>query len=519
MSEKKKTNTNAKSNFAITRVKQLENLYSDEMSTRRRYNQTTSYSTTDYNTAAEVRKALKDAVANKDSIVEASEKLYTTNPIYASIINYLTDMFMWKYKVIPHRVYTKSKAKARREIKEDDFRIMYNLMLEVTEGLSFKTKIPSMLRRLFVTGSVFFTTLCDEDSLTVDTLILPTKYCRKIGETQFGTAIISFDMSYFRDQGLTESELKEYFKSFPKDFERGYRAYLKDAKKQWCELDPHFSSGILMNDLGIPTYIYLLGGILDFEKYQDNELERNENNLKYLVVQTIPHYEDQLIFEVDEVAALHRSLKKIVDTGEKARLITTYGDIKVEKISENDTAENQVLSKAFQAIFNNAGFNSGIFTSESVEALTMSLIRDKGMVWKYAQQIVSFYNIAVNNWFDFKGYQADIDILPISSYTYKDDIEVFKTNATLGVNKIDYIIASGIEQKNITDVLQLEKTLGLDKITPMQTSYTQTAEDRQADESDNENSDENNSDSGIEPSDDEKLDSESTEDSKSAAED
>lgn len=498
--DNKKNDKKVKTNFAISRVKKLENLYSDEMSTRRRYDQTTSYSTTDYSTAAEVRKALKDAVTNKDTIAAASEKLYVTNPIYASIINYLTDMFMWKYKVVPHKVYTKSKAKARREIQEDDFKIMYNLMLEVTEGLSFKTKIPSLLQRLFVTGSVFFTTLCDEDSLTVDTLILPTKYCRKIGETQFGTAIISFDMSYFRDQGLAEDQLKDYFKSFPKDFEKGYRAYLRDSKQQWCELDPHFSSGIMMNDVGIPTYIYLLGGILDFEKYQDNELERNENNLKYLVVQTIPHYEDQLIFEVDEVAALHRSLKKIVDTGEKARLITTYGDIKVEKISENDTSENQVLSKAFQAIFNNAGFNSAIFTSESVEALNMSLIRDKGMVWKYAQQIVNFYNIAVNNWFDFKGYQADIDILPISSYTYKDDIEVFKTNATLGVNKIDYIIASGIEQKNISDVLKLEQTLGLEDITPMQTSYTQTAEDRNAASGSEESKDRDTSDSGIEPS-------------------
>ena len=87
-----------------------------------------------------------------------------------------------------------------------------------------------------------------------------------------------------------------------------------------------------MNELGIPTYIYVLGGILDFEKYQDNELERNENALKYLVVHTIPHYEDQLIFEVDEVEAMHKSLRKIIDTGNKSRLITTYGDIKVEKI-------------------------------------------------------------------------------------------------------------------------------------------------------------------------------------------
>ena len=100
---------------------------------------------------------------------------------------------------------------------------------------------------------------------------------------------------------------------------------------------------------------------------------------------------------VDEVEAMHKSLRKIIDTGNKSRLITTYGDIKVEKISENDTTENQVLSKAFTAIFNNAGFNSGIFTSNSVEALTMSLIRDKGMVWHYAQQFINFYNIAINN--------------------------------------------------------------------------------------------------------------------------
>jgi hypothetical protein len=152
-----------------------------------------------------------------------------------------------------------------------------------------------------------------------------------------------------------------------------------------------------MNELGIPTYIYMLCGIIDFEKYQDNELERSDNALRYLVIHTIPHYEDQLIFEVDEVAAIHRSLKKIVDTGDKARLITTYGDVKVEKVAETDTAENQILSKAFQAVFNNAGFNAGIFTADSVTALEMSLRRDKGMVWKYAQQLVSFYNIAVNN--------------------------------------------------------------------------------------------------------------------------
>ena len=185
-------NNNNNNNFAKSRTDKLEKLYSDEKSTRRRYDQTTSYAAVNYANAAEVRKALSDAVNNKDAIVETSQKLYVTNPIYASVINYLSNMFMWKYKVTPHRLYTKSKAKARKEIDTENYMVMYNLMLEVTEGLSFKTKIPALLQRLFVEGSVFFTTLSDEDSLTVDTLILPTKYCRKIGETQFGTAIISF---------------------------------------------------------------------------------------------------------------------------------------------------------------------------------------------------------------------------------------------------------------------------------------------------------------------------------------
>lgn len=57
---------------------------------------------------------------------------------------------------------------------------------------------------------------------------------------------------------------------------------------------------------------------------------------------------------------------------------------------------------------------------------------------------------------------------------------MYKNNATLGVGKLDYIIASGTEQKNIQDVFNLESYLHLDEISPMQTSYTQAPEDRNA---------------------------------------
>ena len=274
---------------------------------------------------------------------------------------------------------------------------MYNLMLEVADGLSIETKFPAMLSLLMISGAVYFTTFCDEESIAIDTMLLPDEYCRKIGETQYGTNIIQFDFSYFQNLGLQGDELKEALKSFPKELQKGYGRYEKDQNMRWQTLDPRFSSALLLNEMSIPTYVYLMGGLLDFEKYQDNELERHGNLLKYLVVHKMPHYEDNLIFESDEVASLHKSLRRIVDTGEKARLITTWGDVSVNRISESDTSENQVLSKSFDAIFNNAGFNSALFSGESVAAINMSLIRDKGKVWKHVQSLLNFYTIAINN--------------------------------------------------------------------------------------------------------------------------
>ena len=492
-------------NFKINRVEEIKEMYADESSTNRRFNRTNASGRSQVTTAAGVRTLLQNAISNNTEAVKLSKQLYATNPIYAQVIDYLSNMFMWRYKVTPHKIYTKSVAKAKKTLKQDDYMSIYHLMLEVADGLSIETKFPLILSYLFIEGAVYLTTVSDEQSIAIDTIILPSKYCRKIGETQYGTAIIEFDFSYFDDVGLTADQLKNYLKSFPDDFAKRYNKYKKDQTNfRWQRLDPHFSTGLLLNEYAVPTFLYLWGGILDYEQYQDDELARHEDMLHYLVVQTMPHYEDKLLFEMDEVKALHQSMRRKIDQGDRVKLVTTFGDIKVARMAESDTVANEVLSNAFKAIFNNAGFNSGIFTDKSVEALKMSLIRDRGFVWKFVRMLISFYNIAINNWYDFKNYQADIDILQISSYNYNDDIKVFKDNATLGVGKIDYIVASGIKQKDIEDMLELEKMLKVDRITPMQTAYTQSAEDRQETGEKNSKSNDStqeNEKSEIEPSD------------------
>ena len=62
-------------------------------------------------------------------------------------------------------------------------------------------------------------------------------------------------------------------------------------------------------------------------------------------------------------------------------------------IFSKNRLKNRAEAHQFAFIFNNAGFNSAIFTAESVNALQMSLVRDKGFVWRHVQKLVNFYNI------------------------------------------------------------------------------------------------------------------------------
>lgn len=500
--------------FSIKKVKNTKTIwnqmYSDDVSLKRRYDRTPSTGSDLPSTAEEVRELLLDGLTTIDDVVQASRKLYAVNPLYANVINYLSNMFNWRYKVTPHRAYNKSKTKSQKTVSDQDFQQDYNLMLEAADGLNIETKFPALLKQLFIEGSVFFTTLYNEEQVLVDILILPVEKCRRIGETQYGTNIIQFDMQFFDGLGLNATQLDEFLATYPQEIQKAYKSYKSDSSLRWAMLDPTYSTCLTMNAYGIPTYFYLYASILNYEKYQDNELERSNELLKYIVVQTMPIYQDKLVFEMDEVSALHKSMKKIIDKGDQARLLTTYGDVKVERIAEDESTQSDVLAKALEAVYDNGGFNPTFFNGESVTALEMALVRDQNFVWNFIQQLATFFTLAINNYLKLKFYEADIEILKISSYNYKDDMERFKNNATLGVGKLDYIVASGIKQKNIADALKLEEYLHLDQITPMQTSYTQTAEDRESEEDSADTSSKSSKETGIEPS-------ESKEDSEKAS--
>lgn len=471
MSKKKEELTNnpapeASNNFKLNRTK-IKEMYKDDVSIRRNVNKNIGISTSMASLTAD---SLKNAYFTLTDTLENQRKYsaeaYTFYPIYANIVDYLSNMFCWRYTYIPRLV--KEKA------SKTDYMEIYGLMGDVVEGIMPETTFPMILTDLFVTGAVFLITNKNTSSKTITTLKLPYKYCRPSSISQFGTVIYQFDFSYFDNLGLNKTELETIFNFYPKEMRTQYNAYLTDKQNlRWQILDPKFAAAFMANEHGFPTRLQTLINILQYNNYLDNELVRNSQQLDKIVTHKMPTWEDKLVVDIDEMTELHQSMAKVLSKNKHIRLLTSFGDIDVKSIGEDKSQENKVLTNAYNAIFDATGLNHEVFTGDIKEALSYSILRDKSVVWKYVQQLVSFYNVVINNSFNFKGYQCDFNILPITIYDEKEMLLHYKEGATLGVNKLEYIVASGVKQVNLASKFELEDVLKLDQLKPLSTSYTQ----------------------------------------------
>ena len=464
-------------NFKLTRAK-IKEMYKDDVSVRRNVNKIVGMSST-------INSLTKDTLSSYyynlsvdlDNQRKYSKEAYTFYPVYSALIDYLSNMYCWRYTYIPRVI--KEKA------SKTDYAEIYDLMGEIVDGISIETTFPLILTDLFVNGAVYLITTKNTSSKTITTLKLPYKYCRFNAISQFGTIIYQFDFSYFDSLGLSKDELETIFNYYPKEMKSMYNTYLADKNKsRWQTLDPKFAGAIALNEYGFPTKLHSIFSLMQYNEYLNNELERSNQQLDKIVTHKMPTWEDKLVVSIEEMTELHQSMAKIIAKNNHIRLLTSFGDIDVKSIGEDQSKENKTLENAYNAIYDNLGENHSLFNGDNKEAQLYALLRDKSMVWKYIQEIVSFYNIVINNSFNFKGYQCDFNILPITIYDEQNMILQYKEGATLGINKLEYIVATGIKQINLASKIELEEFLNLDKLKPLSTSYTQNDNSKEKNNSD-----------------------------------
>lgn len=430
-------------------------------------------------------KDFKDNLSSPTLAGRVSETLVSTNGIYSEIIQYFVNLPLYRYTVIPGQV-----KKLRETGAEEKYAAVYEKMISVVDGISIDVTFPKILQTGLIYGIIYLYTDKDQNSETVETLMLPNAYCRKGFATNFGTDTITFDFKFFDDiisklrssnSGIEITE-DDLYNLFPAALIQQYKKYRKDTTNmRWQELDPKFSAAISFSPNGMPPKLYANFGLIDYELIKNNEVIRSSNELEKILVHEIPHTSDgNLMFEMEEAFELHDSMARALSGVKGLKFLTTFGGTSLIELQGERTKENKAVQQAYSNIFNTAGINSQLFTGETPEAIKQSIKKDTAFVFKQLNLIVNFYNLAINNLYNFNPYQARINLLPISVYDEVEKVNMYVGNANFGIGKLEAVVATGIKQKDIYDKHILEKYLDLDSIlVPLQSAYTSTPADKQ----------------------------------------
>ena len=265
---------------------------------------------------------------------------------------------------------------------DGDYELMYSLMTEVIDGMALETTLPELLTRLNLEGSIYLYTSKTTTSKTISTIVLNSAYCKPVTKSQYGTGLYQLDLKYFDNLGFSAVQLIEILKYFPKDLSKLYATWKSTnlAIDRYPVLDGRFSTYINLNDFGFPVKLPVLKSLFDYKRYRANEVEKSEAQLDRIITHKIPSFQNQLLFEVPEVKAMHTSMNKIISGDKRTKLMTTFGETQVHPLQTESSVQSQALDKGHEAIFRTAGLNPSLFVGTIKDALSISLTRDKAAV-------------------------------------------------------------------------------------------------------------------------------------------
>ena len=230
---------------------------------------------------------------------------------------------------------------------------------------------------------------------------------------------------------------------------------------------------------GRPLLLNIIPATIDYDDAVASEREREAEEIRKIIVQKIPHLNDgRLLFEPDEAEEIHYGTVGMMKGNKNVSVLTTYGDVDaITSGSSADRAEN-TLTRMEQNIYAQAGVTGQIFASTGSSSLETSLNNDLALMMYLANKFSRFITNLLNDTFGNGNITFKYTIMPISYYNAADFADTSFKLVGSGYSALMPALAFGLTQKDLVNIKDLENDvlkLG-DKLKPLMSSYTQTAD-------------------------------------------
>lgn len=401
---------------------------------------------------------------------ELSRNYYNANGFYKQIITHYATLLRYYGILIPSPALGKS-------LQDKPIAKRYYNAVEFVDKMHLQSLCQRIAHKVLVDGT-YYGAIQTMDKTTFTLMDLPAKYCRSKFQNEYGDLIVEFDVRFFNS--ITDKKNQQAaLSTYPKVISSYYRKWSKNSStlSPWLFLPSDVGVAFNLFDAR-PYFLSIIPATIQYDTAVENELEREIEEIKKMVVQKIPHLNDgTLLFEPQEVAEMHEGAVKMLRTSNpKTSVFTTYGDVSVEGLKGSDAITNNTLKNMLQNTYANAGVSGEIFAATGSSSLGTSLEYDTALMMVLGNKIGIFISNILNLLYSNGAIRFKYVILPISCHNDKDYMNNYFKLASSGYSCILPAIAQGLTQHDLMNIKTLENdVLKLQEVLiPLSSAYTQS---------------------------------------------
>ena len=414
-----------------------------------------------------------DKIINSGSIEaqqELSRSFFEHKGLYRRIIFYYATILTYQGLLIPNPGFGK-------KLSTPHIAKRYHNAIDYIDKLNLQEVLTRITLKALIDGWYYgvINTLTKDEFVMFD---LPTRYCRSRFKDFHGNDIVEFNVTYF--DTISDPELRKVaLATYPEIVRKHYQKYIKVGSEltAWVRLPAEIGICFSFFEIGGPFFLDVIPATIQYEDAVDTERERELEEIRKIIVQKIPHLTDgQLLFEPDEALEMHRGAVNMMHGNKNLSILTTYAD--VDAIVSKTTAENvsTSLDKMLQNIYSEAGASTQIFSPTGSQALETSIRNDTALMMVLGTKYSRFISYIINKLFANSNITFKYSILPITYYNQSDYIKDSFKLAQSGYSFLIPALASGLSQRELSNVKELENDLLelQNKLIPLSSAYTQT---------------------------------------------
>ena len=242
-----------------------------------------------------------ETIINSSSLEEKqklSRDYFYKDGIYKRLIIYYATLLKYLGILIPNPSFG-------QELSTSYIKKRYFNAMNLIDELKIPTIAVEFAKKALVEGCYFGIYQVTEKG-KVYFIDLPVNYCRTRFTDFAGNDIVEFNITYF-DSIIDEEDRKLFLSAYPKEVQSAYRKYKRGKLRSvWVMLSTDCTICLPFFYEGGPLFLSTIESVEKYKDGIDNEIERDIDEIRKIIVQKIPHMQDgRLVFEPPEAEEMH----------------------------------------------------------------------------------------------------------------------------------------------------------------------------------------------------------------------